>query len=219
VTWSSGSPAAWNVTTIADEVRRITTVRTLDPDKPLLVNMHSNCNGPSGRGKILAGIAAQNAIAMDSYGKCWNNRKATDFEPDRPNWHWHDSEGNRDTTKTDIVSRYPFTASMENTFDVDYFTEKRFQALVAGSIPLVFREPAPSSEQYLPHPRAAIFVEDHAKDPAQLAVLLKGLADNPERFAELQSWKREGVSRRFAKILFHSSDFLACRVCEAVAAT
>ena len=42
----------------------------------------------------------------------------------------------------------------------------------------------------------ALPVQDHAKDPAQLAVLLKGLADNPERFAELQSWKREGVSRR-----------------------
>ena len=45
----------------------------------------------------------------------------------RADWLWHDSEGNRDATKTKIATRYKFTVSLENTLSEDYFSEKRYQ--------------------------------------------------------------------------------------------
>jgi endo-beta-N-acetylglucosaminidase D len=38
-------------------------------------------------------------------GACWNNRNLSDIQP--PNvQYWNDGEGNRDTVKTDVLSRY-----------------------------------------------------------------------------------------------------------------
>ena len=55
----------------------------------------------------------------------------SEVEPQKRNdWFWHDSEGNRDATKTTIASRYMFTSSLENTLSQDYFTEKRYQVNV-----------------------------------------------------------------------------------------
>ena len=60
-------------------------------------------------------------------------------------------------------------------------------------------------------------VEDFDKDPARLGQHLKQLAADPALLAKHRSWKKQGVSREFAKILFHSGEFLACRACEALA--
>ena len=79
--------------------------------------MHSNCGGASGRGRLLEGIIKSGLVNVDRYGACWNNRSPKEFEPDREHWYWGDSMGNRDTTKTDILSRYKVSAAMENTFD------------------------------------------------------------------------------------------------------
>lgn len=73
----------------------------------------------------------------------------SEVEPQRKSdWFWHDSEGNRDATKTKIATRYRVTASLENTKSEDYFTEKRYQALFANSIPLVFKNH--NSADFLP---------------------------------------------------------------------
>lgn len=60
----------------------------------------------------------------------------SEVEPQKRNdWFWHDSEGNRDATKTTIASRYMFTSSLENTLSQDYFTEKRYQVHIARRFP------------------------------------------------------------------------------------
>ncbi len=99
---------------------------------------------------------------------------------------------------------------MENTLDTDYFTEKRYQALVAASIPLVFRRP--NSAAFLPAPNSALFLEDFDNDGGQVARYIAGLTD--QEYAQLHAWKQQGISREFAKTLFHTWDFLACRLCE-----
>ena len=59
---------------------------------------------------------------------CIAQHQFSEVEPQkRGDWFWHDSEGNRDATKTTIAARYMFTSSLENTLSQDYFTEKRYQ--------------------------------------------------------------------------------------------
>jgi hypothetical protein len=67
-------------------------------------------------------------------GACWNNRNFSDVQPPNALYYWNDSEGNRDTVKTDVLSGYAFVFALENALDVDYFTEKRYEALAAGAV-------------------------------------------------------------------------------------
>eukprot|EP00040_Diaphanoeca_grandis_P034484 m.213862 g.213862 ORF g.213862 m.213862 type:complete len:488 (+) comp33161_c0_seq1:167-1630(+) len=212
-------PQKENVTRISDEMRHILAPITNADERRTFVAMHANCQGSSGRGTILSGIREEKLIDFDSYGNCWKSHDIKKFEPDKANWHWLDSQGNRDTTKTDVITNYLFSASMENTIDSDYVTEKRYQTLVANAIPVVFKRSDPESKKYLPHPESAIFPEDFDNSPTKLAEHMKKLKENPEMLKQQQLWKQEGITREFVRVLFHSSDYLPCRFCEFMATT
>ena len=114
--------------------------------------------------------------------------------------------------KTDAARRHKFTASLENTFDVDYVTEKRYQAFVAGSVPIVFK--GLNSDDFLPGPNSAIVVEEFENSGHKIAEYLAKANVDPAEYAKWHEWKKTGIKREFVKILFHKWDFLACRLCE-----
>ena len=151
------------------------------------------------------------------YGGCWHNADPKNFEPpSRELWYWHDSEGNRDATKTNIISHYKFAEALENTKSRDYFTEKRYQAFFARTLPIIFGND--NSAAFTPHPSSAIFVEDHGRDLTQqargLAEHLRYLDGNDTAYLEYFQWKRAGPSREFVKHLFKSRNYQLCRICE-----
>lgn len=91
------------------------------------------------------------------------------------------------------------------------------QALLGGSVPVVFGNDG--SMEYLPGDDAALVVGVHGRGPDGLSRTIRRLADEPEEFARFFAWKRRGIRRSFAKALFLSRDYLACRLCEHVAHT
>ncbi|GMI85917.1 hypothetical protein HRI_002261000 [Hibiscus trionum] len=78
--------------------------------------------------RTLVGLEKKN-IKIDSYGKCHGN---------------HDGKVN----KVETLKRYKFSLAFENTNEEDYVTEKFFQSLVAGSVPVVVG--APNIEDFAP---------------------------------------------------------------------
>ena len=175
-----------------------------------LVALHSNCRGA--RGQLLADLRD----VLDSYGACWHNRNLAAFDPPRSRWHYGDSEANRDSVKTDVSSCYKVTAALENTLEDDYVTEKLYQALVSGSVPLVWGR---KNLYYLPLPDAGILVSDF-ETTQELKAYLHALAVNTTLYYERhQAWKEQGrISSEFASLLFRGDNFLPCRVCEALSA-
>jgi hypothetical protein len=166
--------------------------------------VHSNCGGV--RGKFVKRILDSGLVKVARYGHCWHN-KDIEVEPDRKNWFYHDSEANRDGTKTLLVGQHPFAFALENTLSPHYITEKRYQALLAGSVPVVWEND--DSLAHLPSKDAAVVV---------------GPDTTPEDFvkrlsAHRSEWKTKGVSRYFVKTLFETTDYLPCRICEYVAHT
>jgi len=71
-------------------------------------------------------------IDVDSYGSCLHNR---DFPSEGGGRH--DMSGPE--RKTELLASYRFTLAFENTWTRDYVTEKFFQPLLAGSVPVVSR--------------------------------------------------------------------------------
>lgn len=165
--------------------------------------VHSNCGGP--RGAYVKHAIATAGVQIARYGQCFHNKQIT-VEPSRKNWFYNDSQANRDGTKTLLASLHPFSFSLENTLSPHYFTEKRYEALLAGSIPVVWGND--NSLQYLPDMNSAVVVS-----PRDNPHTLKHKLQNATQYLE---WKRSGISQRFVKTLFLTDDYLPCRICEYV---
>jgi hypothetical protein len=73
-------------------------------------------------------------LQVHSYGKCLNNRALL--------------EDTGRQTKLDKVARYKFTLAFENSLTRDYVTEKSFDPLIAGSVPVYLG--APNIEEFAP---------------------------------------------------------------------
>ena len=162
--------------------------RTREGDSPSeeATFIHNNCGHQ--RGRFVRAIINSNEVGIARYSKCFNNRDGKAYEPKE--FYFGDCEGTRDSVKTLLSSLHPFTFSLENTQGQDYITEKRYQALLAGSVPIVWNNH--NSLDYLPDPDAA-FVVDPSDDPVSIAKKLRIIARNETEYAKFFSWKQRGL--------------------------
>ncbi len=135
----------------------------------------------SGRLEYLSELA--NHIAIDSYGRWMNNAVI----PDDRGY----------LSKRELMRRYRFTIAFENAIGEDYVTEKFFDPLIAGSVPVYLG--APNIERFAPGANSFINAADYP-DPAQLAKLLKELCEDDERYARLLAWKAEPMKAELASL-------------------
>ncbi|KAG8364258.1 hypothetical protein BUALT_Bualt19G0109500 [Buddleja alternifolia] len=150
----------------------------------------SNCGARNFRLQAL--IALENAnVKIDSYGGCHRNR-----------------DGRVD--KVEALKRYKFSLAFENSNEEDYVTEKFFQSLVAGSIPVVIG--APNIQDFAPSPSSLLHIKD-VKDVDDIAKKMKYLAKNPSAYNESLRWKFEGPSDSFKALVDMAAVHSSCRLC------
>ena len=147
-------------------------------DDALAVYVASNPRCPSGRDDYVAELMAHLPVA--SYGRCLNNRT------------WASDLGR--PTKLATFARHPFTLAFENSVSDDYVTEKFFDALCAGSVPIVLG--APNVAEFAPSPESYLDVRDF-RDPAALASRIDALRADEAAYASMLRWKAEGASPAF----------------------
>ena len=123
-------------------------------------------------------------LPVDSYGKCLNNRKL----PDDSGWG----------SKFDTIARYKFTLAFENSISADYVTEKFFDALVAGSVP-VYRG-APNIGDFAPGEDCFIDASQFS-GPRELAEYLSYLDQHKERYERYLRWKTRPLDGRFVEMV------------------
>jgi hypothetical protein len=98
----------------------------------------SNPLDASGRNALLAGL--MQSMPVDSFGKLLRNRSMHDT-PDR-------------SAKQGVIAAYKFTLAFESSICRDYVTEKFFDPLLAGSVPVYLGAPniaelAPADDCYV----------------------------------------------------------------------
>lgn len=113
-------------------------------------------------------------------------------------------------TKLKVIARYPFTLAFENSVTRDYVTEKFFDPLIAGSVPIYLG--APNVEDFAPGDRSYIDVTNFAS-PRDLAGFLNELAEAPERYAEYLAWKQRPLRRGFVEMVERQRTSGLCRLC------
>jgi Glycosyltransferase family 10 (fucosyltransferase) C-term len=174
---------------------------------------HNDCGHR--RGAFVREVVEARQAGVAGYSKCFANHDGKAYEPKQ--FYFGDCEGTRDSVKTLLSSLHKFTFSLENTLSRDYITEKRYQALLGRSVPIVWNNH--NSLDYLPDPDAAVVVDPVATDPVELAKRLRADAADEARYAKYFEWKKRGLRADYVRRLFLSSDFQPCRICEFVAHT
>lgn len=162
------------------------------------VYIASNPLDRSGRGLYIAELMRH--LRVDSYGRCLRNR--------------HLAQDLGRTTKLHTIARYAFTLAFENSLARDYVTEKFFEPLLVGSVPVYLG--APNIDDFSPGDNAFIDVREFS-GPAALADYLKYLAEHPDRYANYLAWKSLPLRPRFLAMIESVSMEPLCRLAGLVA--
>ena len=148
-------------------------------------------------------------IQVDVRGKCGNSSWNQTSSPLDPKiWA---------KQKTAIASEYLFTIAIENSLEYDYVTEKLWQPLTAGSVPIYLG--APNIDDWLPCSNYSCIIHlRQFASPNHAAQFILGLVNDRERYTNYHRWRQEKVMRpSFTKMITyfqeankHSIDCLIC---------
>ncbi|KAJ4963180.1 hypothetical protein NE237_023119 [Protea cynaroides] len=159
-------------------------------EKALAAAFISNCGAHNFRLQALEGLEKSN-IKIDSYGGCHRNR-------------------NGHVDKVEALKHYKFSLAFENSNEEDYVTEKFFQSLVAGSVPVVVG--APNIQEFAPSPGSVLHIKELSDVPS-VAKTMKYLAENADAYNQSQGWKYEGPSDSFKALVDMAAVHSSCRLC------
>jgi alpha-1,3-fucosyltransferase 10 len=134
------------------------------------VYIASNPRDRSGRDAYVRELMRH--VPVDSYGRCRNNRVLP-------------GDDGR-AAKLATIRRYRFTLAFENSIAPDYVTEKFFDPLRVGSVPVVLG--APDVADYAPGADCYLDVRDFAS-PRALAERLRMLAADDVAYARHHAWR------------------------------
>uniref|UniRef100_A0A0E0LVV1 Fucosyltransferase n=1 Tax=Oryza punctata TaxID=4537 RepID=A0A0E0LVV1_ORYPU len=134
-------------------------------------------------------------VKIDSYGSCHRN---------------HDGK----VDKVETLKRYKFSLAFENSNEEDYVTEKFFQSLVTGAIPVVIG--APNIQEFSPGEGAILHIKE-LDDVPSIAKTMKHIASNQEAFNQSLRWKYDGPSDSFKALIDMAAVHSSCRLCIHVA--
>ncbi|XP_076862769.1 4-galactosyl-N-acetylglucosaminide 3-alpha-L-fucosyltransferase 9-like [Brachyhypopomus gauderio] len=119
--------------------------------------------------------------------------------------HFHRYLSKQDYFK--IMSVCKFYLSFENSIYKDYITEKLFNPLTCGTVPVVLGPPRKNYEEFVPGD-SFIHVDDFTS-PQELAEHLKLLDQNQEMYEQYFTWRKHFT----AKVSYFGLEH-ACRICD-----
>lgn len=138
-------------------------------------------------------------MEIHSYGRQLQNRTLT---PDHGQ-----------TSKLETIASYHFTLALENAIGEDYVTEKFFDPLVVGSVPIYLG--APNVAAFAPGEQCFINVADFPT-PRALADYLLVLAEDEAAYAAYLTWKNRPLRAEFCRWLDRQTPNLYDRLVEKI---
>lgn len=101
-------------------------------------------------------------------------------------------------SKLDVIKHYKFTIAFENAISPEYVTEKFFDPLIAGSVPVYLG--APDVDKLAPGLHAYIDVRNY-DSPKSLAKELQRYCCNRNLYDKLLEWKRQPLNVTLANLI------------------
>ena len=133
---------------------------------------------------------------MDSLGKC-HQTEATSRNPGASVLGIGKTAQENLDLKRKAISRYLFHFAFENSVEPGYVTEKVFDALKAGTVP-VYLGPKRDCQLLVPFNKAVIYIEDFYEGASgmdevaeRLSSYLHALAQNRTAYEEHLQWRKQ----------------------------
>ena len=159
-------------------------------------NRHDRCGRLEYAGQLMT------VARVDSFGRVHSNQS----ERIAPGW-W---------PRQELYSKYKFTLAFENSFAADYVTEKLYEPLTAGSVP-VYRGTEDVAELA---PAAGSYIDARGFASArELGAYLNHLDRHDDEYLAFHQWRAEPFSASFQRQLERLREHAFCRLAEAVAAS
>jgi len=155
-------------------------------DAPVVMFQSANDNR-SGRFEFAAELMRH--IRVDSYGKTLHNCDLAETDDGR-------------ATKMRVIGRYAFCLAFENSIAPDYVTEKLFQPLLAGTVPVYLG--APNAHEFAP-PHSFIRAGDYG-GPRGLAAYLHHLTAHPDEYAAYLAWRAQPLPEPLRALVLRSRE-------------
>lgn len=168
--------------------------------KRAAVMLYSNCRTPSRREHYLTLLMKEYPI--ESFGPCLNNQNSPElFNRTREEFEF----------KLELSSRYLFSVAMENSVTArDYVSEKIFQALLVGSVPIYY---GPLNiDDFVPQ-HSYIDVRRY-ENSTVLANYLHSVTNNETLYNSYLEWRERPFPRGFNEVFRHSLDNVHCYLCQ-----
>jgi len=165
-----------------------------------VVYLQANPNDRCGRMAYAADLMKM--VRVDSFGLVHRNQTTSIA----PGWR----------RRQELYRNYKLTLAFENSFAPDYVTEKFFEPLIAGSVPVYrgtedIRELAPAPDCYID---ACNFASGR-----ELGRYLNHLESHDDEYLAYHEWRTRGFSAQFEKHIANLQTDPFCRLAEFVSAS
>ncbi len=165
-------------------------------EKEVCAFISSSCN-KSGRLEYVETL--MNYLNIHSYGKVLRNRI---LENDKGY-----------PSKMSTISGYKFTIAFENAVAKDYVTEKFYDPLIAGSVPIYLG--APNIEDFAPGDQCFINASDW-ESPESLARYIRNAIDDKAIYESYFDWRAKPFKTNFEKLLEEQREHEFVRLCRKI---
>ncbi len=159
-----------------------------------------NCDSKNQREQLVKML--QKFVRVDSVSGCLNNKK---WPSDIPR-----------TDKRTLSKRYMAILAAENSIEDDYVTEKVYDGLVAGAVPIYYG--APNIDQFVPSDSIIKVPYPLTNDGVkQVAQRIEQVFNSEEEYNRLTHFKRlGGIEDRLLKMFNFTKVHFQCRLCQKI---
>lgn len=165
----------------------------------------TNCKTVSSERDRVVRDLLKYGVEIDLFGQCFG-----DLNIPEPNLEITDKR----RRKLENMAKYKFNLVFENSMADGYVTEKYWEALAVGTIPIVLG--APDIHRYEPRPGSILVVHDFASIEA-LATEIKRLDSDQVAYDKMLEWKTLGYSDNFLAMIQYTAIMYECRLCMKIA--
>ena len=156
--------------------------------------------------------ALMQLLEIDAFGKCRHNADIDEKLPHCASATLAREDVNRDPSKECVLWSYKFYIAFENSEQPGYMTEKLWQGLKVGSVPIYWG--APDVLEFLPDPAAIVNARDFDSMEA-LAEYVKQALHNETLYERHLQWKTRPFKQKFAdSMLDKGRGKLFCSLCD-----
>lgn len=115
--------------------------------------------------------------------------------------------------RPNIFREYKFVISFEDAIDTDYVTEKFFDPLIAGSVPVYFG--APNIDDFAPGDNSFVNIRNY-KNPKALAQFINSCYEDEQLYAQFFEWKNRPLRQSFLQKAEVQKEHPFVRLCRIV---